>query len=362
MANSKAGAVLSPAEDSVWSREKTFMKPGNGNGAGHPPSADGLDSLPMFQQGQTEDEKIFIKKVMLDLRTFREATGKGLAEIGRATALAASTISQFETGQYAAKGTQIAHKIAAYLALEARRLAAPSDPTWIQTENSRKILTVMAQCQELRDLGMIYGAAGLGKTRTAEYFHAENPSSILITCTQAIRHPSAFLRHLAQLEDVKGPVSGAMDALFEGVLQRLRNSGRLLIVDEAQMLEFKTLELIRSLHDLGKIGVVLMGDEMIWNLLFAGRTRAQYERLASRVGIRRCLQAGVPKADVARFAAQYLGHQDPECVAYLVKKAQGVGGIRTIVKHCRLAFRLAQGDGGRQVTVQDLEEASELLG
>jgi hypothetical protein len=306
----------------------------------------------------------FIQKVQGDLAAYLEASGKSQSDVARAVGLSATVISQFLTGKYAGAGLNVARRLAAYLSLEARRTMAPRDPVWVMTRNAKEVLGVLAQCHELRDFGMIYGAAGAGKTRTAQRYKEENPDTILITCTRAIRHPRAFLRHLAMLENVKAPISGAMDALFEGVLMRLRGSGRILVVDEAQALDYGALELIRSLHDLAGIGVVLMGNELIWQMLHSGRTRAQYEQLASRIGIRRCLQPGFPKGDVEAVARQYVDGADGECIAYLGAKAGGVGGLRSVVKLCRTAFHIVADPRGetRAVTKQDLEQAAELLG
>ena len=319
-----------------------------------------IEDEPEAQRQKTSEA--FIRKAQTDLVAYLEATGKSQTEIASAIGLSPTVISQFVRGLYQGAGHNVAKRVAAWLVLEARRAVAPPDPHWVSTRNAREVQTVLAQCHELRDMGMVYGAAGAGKTRTALKYREDNPDTILVTCTRAIRHPRAFLRHLAQLENVKAPASGAMDALFEGILARLRGSGRLLIVDEAQMLDYGAIELVRSLHDLAGIGVVLMGNEIVWQLLHAGRTRAQYEQLASRIGIRRCLHPGFPRGDVEAFARQYINGADQECIAYLAAKSEGLGGLRAVMKHCRLAFRIAAKDGGRVVTKQDLEKASALLG
>jgi len=304
----------------------------------------------------------FLRRAREELIAYLEATGRSQADVAKAMGLSGGTISLFLRDGYQASGVNVAKRIAAWLELETRRAVAPRDAMWVETRAAKEVLTVLAQCHELRDFGMIYGAAGIGKTRAAERYREQHPDSILLRCTESIRQRRPFLRSLAMIENVKAPVSGAMDALFEGVLVRLRNSGRLLIIDEAQKLDFRTVELVRDLHDLAGIGVVLMGDELIYQMLHAGRTRAQYERLASRIGIRRCLQPGPAKRDVEAIARQYIDGADDECVAYLTAKAAGVGGYRAVVKHCRLAFRAAASDGGRAVTREDLEAASELLG
>lgn len=304
----------------------------------------------------------FLDRVRGEMLAYIEETGQSQAEIARAIGASGTMVSQFLNDRYPGFGINVAKRMSAFLALQARRLAAPPDAVWVETAQARRVLTVLAQCHELKDLGMVFGAAGLGKTRAAEQYKASNPDVILIRVTESIRQRRPFLRHMARLEGVKAPSSGAMDDLFEGVLARLRGSGRLLIIDEAQKLDFRTLELVRDLRDLARIGVVLMGNEMIWQMLHTGRTAGQYEQQASRVGIRVCLQRGPAKKDVETLARQYIDGADSEAIAYLHAKSQGVGGYRAVINHCRMAYRIAAADGGRTVTREDLEGASELLG
>lgn len=314
----------------------------------------------------------FVERVRAEALGYLQETGKTQAEMARAAGVSDSMLSQFlnpprdERGAVLRGkvpfGLNVAKRAAGFLAVEARRIAAPPDARWVETKAAKDTLTVLSQCHELKDFGMIYGAAGIGKTRAAERYIEAHKDCIFLRATESIRQRRPFLRHLAMMENVKAPRTGAMDDLFEGILARLRKSGRLLIVDEAQKLDFRTLELIRDLHDLAGIGVVLMGDEMIYQMLHTGRTKAQYERLASRIGIRRCLQPEPPRKDVEAVARQYIDGADDECIAYLHTKAKGVGGYRSVVKHCRLAFRTAAADGGRTVTVEDLKDASALLG
>ena len=312
----------------------------------------------------------FMDRVRSETLAYIQETGKSQTEIAKAAGASSTMLSQFLNDKYPAFGANIAKRLAAYLALEERRRSAPRDATWVDTRASREVLTILAQCHELKDFGMIYVAAGIGKTRAAERYRdgdpgvpdSGHPDCILLRVVDTTRQKRPFLKALAREEQVKAPKSGSSDDIFEAIVARLRNSGRMLIVDEAQKLDFRALEMIRDLHDLAHIGIVLMGDELIYQMFQEGRTKAQYERLVSRLGIRRCLRPGPPRKDVEAVARQYIDGADSECIAYLHAKAAGVGGYRAVTKHCRLAFRMAAADGGRGVTIDDLKQASELLG
>ena len=63
----------------------------------------------------------------------------------------------------------------------------------------------------------------------------------------------------------------------------MKGTGRLLIIDEAEQLSYKSLEMIRRLHDKSGIGVLLAGmHKLLGNLR---GIRGEYAQLYSRVGM-----------------------------------------------------------------------------
>lgn len=71
--------------------------------------------------------------------------------------------------------------------------------------------------------------------------------------------------------------------MLEDIINKLKDSGRLIIVDEAEHLPYRVLELIRRIHDKANIGILLVGmPKLVANL--RGK-RSQYEQLYSRIGI-----------------------------------------------------------------------------
>ena len=65
------------------------------------------------------------------------------------------------------------------------------------------------------------------------------------------------------LEDLCGKLSvnvrGNLHELLEAVINKLQDSGRLIIIDEAELLPYRALEVIRRIHDKTGIGIVLAG-------------------------------------------------------------------------------------------------------
>jgi hypothetical protein len=81
--------------------------------------------------------------------------------------------------------------------------------------------------------------------------------------------------------------SGSLHNLFSEAVAKLKGSGRLLIIDEAEHLKYKSLEIIRRLHDFTGIGVLLVGmPRLLGNLR---GLKGEYAQLYSRVGIKAVL-------------------------------------------------------------------------
>uniref|UniRef100_UPI00129A9791 AAA family ATPase n=1 Tax=Eikenella corrodens TaxID=539 RepID=UPI00129A9791 len=86
----------------------------------------------------------------------------------------------------------------------------------------------------------------------------------------------------------------------EAVIKKLQSSGRLLIVDEAENLSTRSLELLRRLHDLAGIGLVLVGTPRLLSNL-KGR-HGELEQLYSRVTLHWDLGDSVPREELDAIA------------------------------------------------------------
>ena len=76
---------------------------------------------------------------------------------------------------------------------------------------------------------------------------------------------------------------GSIHSMLLDIIGRLKYSGRLIIVDEAEYLPYKALELLRRIYNKAKVGVLLVGmPKLLKNLK---GDRGQYTQLYSRVGI-----------------------------------------------------------------------------
>jgi hypothetical protein len=133
--------------------------------------------------------------------------------------------------------------------------------------------------------------------------------------------------------------------LSRRIRDRIRNTGGLLIFDEAQHLLERSIEEIRSWHDDTGVGVAFFGNETVLARIEGGHRRAAFAQLYSRIGMR--LIQNLPLADDARALADAWEVHDDKQVEFLVKKSQQPGGLRTVTMMLELATMVAASERRR---------------
>jgi len=150
------------------------------------------------------------------------------------------------------------------------------------------ILGVRALAQYAKDQSVIvagYGAAGIGKTEGGKVVAAEDPSSVYVRLLPTHTSQAAFLRQMAAAAHVD--TGGGASRLCDAIVEKLRNSHRLVIVDEWHTADWKIHEVVRGIHDLTGCPFLLLGTKEIYTRLQrtrASRGEAIYDQFFSRVG------------------------------------------------------------------------------
>lgn len=151
---------------------------------------------------------------------------------------------------------------------------------FVETNAAAKIIEVATICKEEKEIMVVYGKAGIGKTTALRKYYENNRDVIFIEADIDYR-PAAMLGHLSKSLSINQNKS--VTTIYSEAIERLRQKDTLLIIDEAENLTYKSLETLRRLHDKTGIGVLLCGlPRLISNLR---GSRGQYEQLYSRVAL-----------------------------------------------------------------------------
>lgn len=134
----------------------------------------------------------------------------------------------------------------------ARQQAAQIQGGFVDFRVSLEILGVARMVRENKTMGLLIGPTGIGKSRCAHALLGTYAGSILLTATAESRTPRSFIRLLARELGVMNWNSRATRVLGrqERIVEEMRNTGRLIMIDEAHKLTDECLETVREIHDL----------------------------------------------------------------------------------------------------------------
>lgn len=286
-------------------------------------------------------EKVDITGVRELIQAHMRDTGVSQALVARQSGVGGSTLSQFLTGDYQGRQDTVAVKLSRYLqrrrTSDHARALMPVAPEWVQTPTSQKIWEGVVYCHNYGDLGIVFGGAGFGKTRTLEHYALTNPRVWIITASPALNTVSALMDAAAMAVGFRNLRMSAA-RLQREVIATIKGTGGLLVVDEAQHLEKEPLEQLRSIHDVARVGLVLAGNAEIYKRIY-GNSGNGFAQLFSRVAYRVPLVKPLP-GDVKAIAGIY-GIDDDDTLAFLEQVAAKPGALRMVVKVCRLATALS---------------------
>ncbi|MDP8079547.1 AAA family ATPase [Phocoenobacter skyensis] len=269
-----------------------------------------------------------------ELSQFMKTHNWGQKQVAQHFEKSITTISQYLNGKYNGDVGELDRKTEELIALHKEKINEAKYKTqFVRTMASKRGMDVMRYAHADGDINVIYGAAGLGKTQMLKQYAKENSSAVLIetdpSCTAKV-----LLRKIC--EAVGANARGNNNELLEAIVSKLRDSGRLILVDEAELLSTRSLEFLRRIHDLTNVGVVLAGmPRLIVNLRGKNNELAQ---LYSRVGFACDLGSELDEEDLGLLASETLGTD--EFNAPLIKACKG--NARRLSKLMRGVVRASQ--------------------
>ena len=215
--------------------------------------------------------------IRAELRDLMEKNSYSTAYISTATGLAKSTISMWLNGTYNGKNDKVTDAINNFIQRERER-AVENDLPFVNISIVKYISEIARLCHTQGKIGVCVGRAGLGKTVAVKKYTQEFLDSKLIESDSGYTAKS-LLKEIHRRLGLSG--KGSVYDLMGEVVRKLNQSGRLLIIDEAENLPYRALEITRRIHDKTGVGVLLIGRGILLENLKGYNN--QYDQLYSRV-------------------------------------------------------------------------------
>lgn len=293
--------------------------------------------------------------IVNELTTMMHNKGWSQAQAARGIGVSTAVINQFLQNKYNGDVNAVEEKVRQFILREQERdKSRRIKPVYVATLMARKGRDVIRMAHMDGDINVIYGDAGMGKTMIMRQYAKEHLDAVLIEAD-----PGYTARVV--LEELCNKLGlskrGNMHELSEAIIQTLRDSGRIILVDEAENLPYRALETLRRIHDKSGVGIVLAGmPRLILNL--KGK-RGEYKQLYSRVGFALRMGEALPEDDITNMITTMLPEaSEPEVLNALYKACKG--NARRLFKFLRGISNGSQ-ISGQPIDVQMVHEFSEML-
>jgi len=292
------------------------------------------------------------KSIVARFKAFLERTGKSAAWAARSLGISPGTLTPVVAGNYAADAEPHLRAIDKWLESQLMKEAAPKPAGFVRIKVVDRIYGVARWVQQSGCIGVIHGPAGIGKTMTLKAIRSETPGCIFISITTAGQSKLSVYETLAQAVGLTGLKLTSFQ-IERMLVEKLNESGRLIIVDEVHKLEGRrhdeALHALRDLHDATGCPMLWSGMTNIANYIQQGQTKWEpLDQLASRIGFWLNLTDAIEatdggkgaysEADIRKIIGTYKLRITPDGEAWLhaLANTPRLGALRTIDKLLRV--------------------------
>lgn len=295
-----------------------------------------------------------MQNIQKELTSFMEQAGKSQRQIAKETGLSTSVISQFLDGTYNGNNEKVSEVISQYLTVSKERLnSVQGTAFYADLYNTKEVLYACKYAHIKNDIALVAGDAGAGKTTALEYYKEHNTGVIMITANSCTTSATAVLKLIA--EQVGKQIDGRRSILMNELVAQLKNSNRLIIIDEADHLTLQALQAVRNLNDQAKVGVILAGNDKIYRQMLTGQKGHEFDQIRTRIIVRKRVENN--------YTVEEMQHIFPgaseDCLAFLIQMAN-YESLRTAIKLYEIALEFA-GTKKEKISLKALKDTQKQL-
>ena len=264
------------------------------------------------------------------LLEFRNETRLSNNEIGKKISIDGSAVSKYFNRKF--EGDIEKFESNARDVVKAWR--ARSDARALKTFRCRQSDALRRACEQIRkthDVGLIFGAAGVGKSCGVSIYAEENPSCIAITINRWSSDYSGIERAILEQIDLRKFQKSKMRP-GDFLVEKFRGSDRLFVFDNAHRLTADSLRWIFDFADATDCPIALVGNPEVLDAI------RENDQMFSRIGI----STEIKMSDANHVASELLKQFAPEYehdlldAAMVVVSKPGGGHGRTLRKQLQL--------------------------
>jgi DNA transposition AAA+ family ATPase len=255
-----------------------------------------------------------------EFEAFRAEFKIGQNKAAELAGYSGGALSAWVHGDYKGDNDALESAIRAFMIRERARRCQPETPFQL-TDNSRRIMNALAMTHREQEIALIVSPVGAGKSITFEQYAAENPTSVVLVKADESMTKGILIKEIA--EKLGFDRYNSYSELVRRVSAALQDRDMLVIIDEADNLNDRALELLRQVvYDKGRSSLVIAG---LHRLIFRIKNlKNNHQQLASRVGV--FLELGaLTAADAKKILQSVWPDLGEEALGSFIKAAGGSG-------------------------------------
>ena len=145
--------------------------------------------------------------------------------------------------------------------VDARRRQTRPDDRFVETHVAKRLLSCAMKASQMRTMALAHGPSGVGKSMVAHVIAEKFPGAIYMRVSRgntgftALRSMLLTRLRLRRRRIAKAQMGLTLD---ERIFDALRDSHRMIIVDEAHRISDSSLEFLRDLYDECRVPILLL--------------------------------------------------------------------------------------------------------
>ena len=297
--------------------------------------------------------KLTREELQEQLYKYIEERDTSITKVSYSIPLGKSTLNLWLNGKYKGDNENIDVLVEEFLKRESTvkeedRVEIP----FCNIRNAEIIYETAQICRRTKEIAVVYGNAGLGKTRAITEYCKSNKDVVLIESDPKYSAKILF-REFHRVLSL--PVTGSIWDMFNNVVGTLKDTSRLVIIDEAENLSIDALNLVRRINDKAHVGIMLLGlPRLYYNMK---GYRADYAYLYSRAGFVRQLQL-LSLDDVTKIV-QSIFPKSNGIANVFYRTSEGNG--RKLEKLLKRSKDIMFYNGIKEISASVVEEVNKLL-
>ena len=190
-----------------------------------------------------------------EFKTFLEVNDLKQAHVARSLGLSPAVISTWLKGEYRGDNETLEKKISQFMAnFNIKRVEVQEEI--VKTRDLVSAHFVMDEAVVGREMAVLYGNPGTGKSVAVKEWVKEHPEAILIEVIPGMRVKS-LLQEIARKLGIDA--NAKAEELVVQISKEFKRRDGVLVIDEAEHLSVTALENVRRIWDFSRVPIILVG-------------------------------------------------------------------------------------------------------